>query len=247
MQVLRLGCAHRRAAPAKVNDYRPPGNVTLPPGLSADDRRLVERLLPQIYGDQGAATPTRLTDADVEALRQLDRDPDRAEILALMHTAQHRGGGGDSDPAQSLADLIDTVRQQVAIHRSAAQAPLSGEARHPLVPRPVHGHLRNRSGELVPGMDGQFDFVEDDVVDPRGASTCTAAIASSSIRIARPPSPARSIRSTSSRGVVRHRARPRWASTRAASTSCVRRNGRRSRAATAPSSRAAITCATGAP
>jgi hypothetical protein len=141
----------------------PAGNVTLPPGLSADDRRMVERLLPQIYGGQGAATPTRLTDADVQALRQLDADPDRAEILALMHTA--RGGGGGGDPQQSLADLIDTVRQQVAIHRSAAHPPLSGEARHPLVPRPVHGHIRNRSGELVPGMDGQFDFVEDDVVD----------------------------------------------------------------------------------
>ncbi len=80
-----------------------------------------------------------------------------------MASARH--GGGAQDPAQSLADLIDTVRQQVAIHRSAAQPPLSGAASHPLVPRPVHGHIRNRSGELVPGMEGQFDFVEDDVVD----------------------------------------------------------------------------------
>jgi uncharacterized protein DUF4157 len=141
----------------------PAGNVTLPAGLSADDRGLVERLLREIYGGDGAATPTRLTDADVEALRRLDADPDRAEILALMRSA--RGRRGTPDPDQTLADLIDTVRQQVAIHRAPTAVSLSRTARPPLVPRPVHGHLRNRSGELVPGMEGQFDFVEDDVVD----------------------------------------------------------------------------------
>jgi hypothetical protein len=141
----------------------PTGNVTLPAGLSADDRALVERLVREIYGGTGAATPTHLTEADVAALRRLDTDPDRAEILARMRSA--RGRGGAQDPAQSVADLIDTVRQQVRIDRSPTDVTQRRTGRRPLVPRPIHGHIRNRSGELVPGMEAQLDFVEEDVVD----------------------------------------------------------------------------------
>lgn len=139
------------------------GNVTLPAGTPAEDRQLVERELRAIYGDRGEATPTQLTQADVDALRRFAGDPDRAAMLARLRAA--RGRGGAASPAQTVEDVLDTVRQELAIERSPTNVARSGAARHPPVPRPIHGHLRNRSGELVPGMEAQLDFVEDDAVD----------------------------------------------------------------------------------
>ena len=161
VRAYRARTAHAADGEAVVRG--PAGNVTLPAGTSAEDRARVERLLRELYGDRGAATPTALTTADVAALRQLDADPDRAEILALVRGARGRGGAGD--PRQTVADLIETVRAQVDLHRAPVAAPLARTAHTPPVPRPVRGHVRNRSGELVPGMEARFDFVEDDGED----------------------------------------------------------------------------------
>ena len=149
--------------------------LQLPPGTTAAQMETIRTLLrdlallppaerrPRPEPGAPAAPQARLTTADVKVLLELARSEDRETVVAELRQAGH----GTPRGAASLQDLIEAARERIDWRSSAAQLGATfGPAREerPIVPRPVHGVIRNPD-QLVPGLEAHFTFETTDAVD----------------------------------------------------------------------------------
>ncbi len=149
------------------------GGYVLPGDLSAKDRETVTKLLTQIIGGAPAGAPApqqplTLGHSDVQALLDLAKKPPpiRDKIIAQMQSGRH---AANLDKPQSVSELLEIATAQGDIEQAANQVgyelPDKVTDIVPIASRPVHGQILNKSGKLVPGMKGKFEFETLDQVD----------------------------------------------------------------------------------
>jgi hypothetical protein len=148
------------------------GGYEMPSDISVNDRETVQQLLRELFGGPAtgappAQTPRALSHADVQALLDLARLPNRQEILNQIRQARM---GSNVTGTQSVADLIEIASAQrdrlTAAQAVGYQLPQSSpDVQPPIVNRPVHGRILNESGLLVPSMEAKFEFETLDAVD----------------------------------------------------------------------------------
>lgn len=145
--------------------------LELPSDVSRTDRERVRKLLEDFFGKpQGAAPagpPHPLSSADIRALLALEKDPNKDKLVEELRKLRQ---GGSTRDRQTIAELVETLRANEARRRVAKELdfklPEPGSAaERPVVNRPVRGRIVNRTGELVPGMEGKFEFQVTDAVD----------------------------------------------------------------------------------
>jgi len=149
------------------------GGYVLPSDLSATDRETVTGLLTRIFGGAPSNAPAPqqplvLGHLDVQKLLELAKQPAafRDKIIARIQRGRH---AANLDKPQSVSDLVEIATAQGDIEQSAAQVgyklPEKVTDIVPIASRPVHGRILNKSGALVPGMKGKFEFETLDQVD----------------------------------------------------------------------------------
>ena len=135
--------------------------------LSDKDRKMVEEVMTKLFGAAKAdpkAPALQLSKGEVDLLRQLSKDPKRLEAIRDVLKAARQAGKG----APSLADILQSAAAAVEFREWAKllNVPLGGgSGEEPIVKRPVHGVIINKTGELVPKQEARFSFQELDVVD----------------------------------------------------------------------------------
>jgi hypothetical protein len=145
----------------------PGGGYQMPADLSPEDQAMAVRVLKALFGgartaEAGTAIP--LSTSEIEKLRTLEEHP---ELLAAAAKVIKQGKG-KTLATGSLTSILETVFEVVEMRSAAEQlgVKLSGEApdEKPIVERPVHGVIVNRTGKLVPKQEAEFRFdVTDDV------------------------------------------------------------------------------------
>lgn len=141
----------------------PGGGFSLPSDATPDEAALVQRMLSEIYGSaerrEGRDTSaTALLRQDIAALDELDRSPDRGELIAILREM----GQGEGGMAQRIAIARAQLRRRQGARAVGESDPaMAGDAAPPPVARPVEGHILNKSGEINAGMKAHFGFQVD--------------------------------------------------------------------------------------
>lgn len=149
------------------------GNIRLPGGFSPEDLEILTRFFREVFGEPRPEEGTEqgptieVSREDLAQLRALLQDRNKDQLIAILREGRGRPRAGG--PTPTLGDLIETARavldQRQAAQRLRQQLPEGDREHIPVVPRPVHGQIYNRSGLLVPEMEARFEFVTTDRVD----------------------------------------------------------------------------------
>ncbi len=140
----------------------------LPADISDDDRKMVERIIKEIFGGAGAGKSDKLFffPHDIDAVRQLDNDEDRDKLLQILRNLQ--SGGGDAPTKdthlkkRSMTRWLETaraiLRRQRAGDRLGYEISPASTKPSRFVNRPVKGAIINESHLINVGMTGHFSF-----------------------------------------------------------------------------------------
>jgi hypothetical protein len=147
------------------------GGYVLPPDISVKDQQTVTTLLSQLVGSAapGAPPPERpqpLTHEDVQALLGLAHRKDKDNVIAVIQRGRYAGGLTAPQTISALIELAKAQRdREVAAKQVGYTLPTPDPDQEPILSRPVHGRILNKSGQLVPAMKGKFEFETLDQVD----------------------------------------------------------------------------------
>lgn len=150
----------------------PPSQVKVQ--ISEEDRKILKETLEKIYTPEEIEEIRKkepdpdqppISQHELEALRALQTDPYKDQIL---ETLKRNKGKGSKDSSGSLAAVLDRIKAQVQIQETEKLTGVefydkdedSDDSDGPIINLPVEGQIVSGSGsELVVGEDGQFQLV----------------------------------------------------------------------------------------
>ena len=151
--------------------------VTITPLATPEDIEFVRRIFRELFGEEiyqkkigKQALDIYLSMAEIKALKDLDKDPEKQQIIQMIQASTKKQSDINPD-AIEFDTFIETVKEQYEIIKTSEQLGLDlsvsgGENRHALVNRPVRGDIIDKNGGIhVPGKEAIFEFAVKDMVD----------------------------------------------------------------------------------
>lgn len=158
-------------APTNVEDVN--GRKFRTPVIKAEDREKILSVLRDVFGPVDPAkepTPppeTSVSDRTTELLLQIANSSNRDAIVArFKSTGAPPPTGGPAPIEWILETAIANTELEDARKALGLVAGRGTWGEEPIERRPVHGRIVNKTGYLVPGIEGRFEFK---VLDDRDA------------------------------------------------------------------------------
>jgi hypothetical protein len=153
------------AQPGKVETLKG-HSIQLPDDLKPDEKEKILKTLEEILVEPDPkakqSQPAGVLNISKEGAKMLLRVAADPALLARLKSVGIAKGQGQ-DLEQSLETVIANEELEQARKRFGMSEPTETSDEEPIVNRPVHGHINNLTGLLVPGQEARFTFeVEDD-------------------------------------------------------------------------------------